>query len=374
MNSNVHPLVAALVILLVSVAIGVWMWGSGAAANIGGPGELRTDPDGHLYVQIQNKLIEHDSGGAYLKTHDLSDVGVDLFLGTYGFFSNGDILLRRGPDPRSFADNIRAFQRKMNRQSLQPSTPDTGLYRCNLETGACTLFGDEAIDFKAAHGIFIDWQTDDVYISDTSRHVLRKYSAEGEALAGPVGGFKFPNQILMFDGRLLVADTNNHVIQIVDPRSSSFGRTIARKDVVSAEARAARQTWPSHFVRAGDEWWVNNMRTNMNEGGIYVFDDNWQYLRRVSLPRRADPISLMVLGDEVLASDWNNDKVHRFSLAGEHLRDFESAGLNQIVVGAQEARRRFEAYKYLGVLLFAFVLGGLMVRAFAVNMSARPGS
>ena len=374
MNSNVHPLAAALVILLALVAIGVWTWASGAAANIGGPSELRADPDGHLYIQIQNKLIEHDAGGAYLKTHDLSDVGVDVFLGTYGFFSNGDILLRRGPDPRSFTDNIRAFQRKTNRQSLQPLTPDAGLHRCNLETGACRLFGNNAIDFKAAHGIFIDWQTDDVYISDTTRHVLRKYSGEGEVLAGPEDGFRFPNHILMFDGQLLVADTNNHVIHVVDPQSSSFGHTIGRIDVVSAEARAARQTWPTHFVRAGDEWWVNNMRTNMNEGGIYVFDDNWQYLRQVSLPRGADPISLMILGKEVLVSDWNNDKVHRFSIAGEHLRDFESAGLDQIVAGAQEARRRFEAYKYLGVVLFAFVLGGLMVRALAVNMSARPGS
>jgi hypothetical protein len=301
-------------------------------------------------------------------------VGVELFLGTNGFFSNGDILLRRGPDPRSFTDNIRAFQRKTNRRSLQPMTPDTGLYRCNLETGACRLFGNNAIDFKAAHGIFIDWQTDDVYISDTTRHVLRKYSEEGEVLAGPEDGFRFPNQILMFDGQVLVADTNNHAIQIVDPQSSSFGRPIGRIDVVSAEARAARQIWPSHFVRAGDEWWVNNMRTNMNEGGIYVFDNNWQYLRRVSLPRGADPVSLIVLGNEVLVSDWNNDKVYRFSLAGEHLRDFESAGLDQIVAGAQEERRRFEAYKYLGIVLFAFVLGGLMVRALAVNMSARPGS
>ena len=371
MNSNVHPLVAALVILLAFVAIGVWMWGSGAAANIGGPAELRVDPGGHFFIQIQNKLIEHDPDGAYLKTHDLSNVGVGLFLGTYGFFSNGDILLRRGPDPRSFSDNIRAFRRKTNQHSLEPATPDTGLYRCNLETVACELFGDNAIDFKAAHGIFIDWNTDEVYISDTTRHVLRKYSAEGESLAGPVGGFRFPNQLLMFDGQLLIADTNNHVIHVVDSRTAVFGRTLGKKDVVPIEAGAARQEWPSHFVRAGDEWWVNNMRTNMNEGGLYIFDDSWQYLRRASLPRHADPISLIVLGDEVLVSDWNNDKVHRFSLSGEYLSDFESTGLEQIVAGAQEARRRFEVYKYLGVVLFAFVLGGLMVRALAVSMSSR---
>ncbi|MGI9232281.1 MAG: hypothetical protein ACR2RD_01505 [Woeseiaceae bacterium] len=372
MNSNVHPLVAALVILLSVVAVGVWMWGSGEAARFGGPAELQTNAAGHLYVQIQNQLIEHDSNGTYLKTHDLTDLGVDLFLGSFAFFSNGDILLRRGPDPRSFIDNVRAFQRKTNQQSLEPITPDTGLYRCNLETRTCGLFGKSAIDFKAAHGIFIDWETDEVYISDTTRQVLRKYSAGGEALAEPVGRFRFPNQLLMFNDRLLVADTNHHVIRIVDARSSSFGADLSRKDIVPPKARAARQTWPSHFARVGDEWWVNNMRTGMNEGGIYVFDENWIFLRRAALPVNADPISLIAFGGEVLVSDWNNDKVHRLSVTGVPLPEFESAGLNSVVAAAQQSRRQYDVYKYGGIALFALVLGGLIVRALAVGMNSHP--
>lgn len=370
MNSNVHPLVAALVILLTLVAVGVWMWGSGEAANIGGPAEIRVGPDGHLYIQIHNQLVEHDEDGEFLKTHDLADLGVDLFLGSYAFFSNGDILLRRGPDPRSFVDNIRAFQRKTNQLSLKPITPITGLYRCDLKSRSCTLFGTNPIDFKAAHGTFIDWDTDEVYISDTTRHVLRKYSADGEVLAGPVGGFRFPNQLMMFDKKLLIADTNHHVIRIVDARSTSFGRDLGRKDIVPAEASAARQTWPSHFARVGDEWWVNNMRNGMNEGGLYIFDQSWRYLRKATLPRGADPISIVALGGKVIVSDWNNDRVYRLSVAGNILPDLDSAGLNQIVTDARESRRRFEQYKYLGVLLFALVLGGLMVRALALNMSS----
>lgn len=371
MNSNVHPLVAALVIVLAFAALGVWAWGSGEAANIGGPSELRIDPDGHFYIQIQNQLIEHDSKGAFLRVHDLDDLGVELFLGSFAFFSNGDVLLRRGPDPRSLLDNIRAFQRKTNQDSLAADTPDTGMYRCDLDTKACRLFGKEAIDFKAAHGIFIDWRMNEVYIADTTRHVLRKYSEEGAVLAGPIGGFKFPNQLMLFEEMLLVADTNHHVIRMVDAGVSSFGDDQDRADVVSAEARAARQTWPSHFARVGEEWWVNNMRNNMAEGGVYIFDDNWEYLRRASLPPGADPISLVVLNDEVLVSDWYNDRVYRLSQDGELLRDFESAGLNQIVADAAETRWRFEIYKYLGVIFFGLVLGGLLVRALAVSLSTR---
>ncbi|MBT8066650.1 MAG: hypothetical protein KJO09_05375 [Gammaproteobacteria bacterium] len=371
MNSNVHPLVAALVIVMAIVALGIWTWGSGEAANIGGPSELRIDPDGHLYIQIGNQLIEHDSDGAFLRVHDLGDIGVDLFLGSFGFFSNGDILLRRGPDPRSFLDNIRAFQRKTNQHSLAADTPETGMYRCDLDTKACSVFGEEAIDFKAAHGIFIDWLTNDVYIADTTRHVLRKYAEDGAVLAGPIAGFKFPNQLMLFDEMLLVADTNNHVIRMVDAGISSFGDDQGRADVVSAEARAAGQTWPSHFARVGEEWWVNNMRNNMAEGGLYIFDDDWRYVRKAELPRNADPIALVAFDDEVLVSDWNNDRVYRIASNGERLADFESAGLQGLVEDAQEARQRFEVYKYLGVLLFALMFGGVLVRGLAVSMSTQ---
>ena len=192
MNSDVHPVVVALVLGLTAVAIAIWMWFSGAAADIGGPAELRSGPDGHHYVQIRNHLVEHDENGKYIETHDLDDLGVELFLGGFAFFSNGDILLRRGPDPRSLSDNLRAYQRKTNEKSIEPETPDSGLFRCDLATKACKRFGSTGVDFKAAHGMFIDWRNDEVYISDTTRHLLRKYSADGSELAGPVGGFKFP--------------------------------------------------------------------------------------------------------------------------------------------------------------------------------------
>ena len=370
MNSKVHPLVVVLVILSAFLAIGVWIWGTGEAKKIGGPAELRTDLDGHLYIQIQNQLLEHDADGVFLARHDLAKLGVESILGTIAFFSDGDILLRRGPDPRTLSDNIRAFQRRTNEQSLIPQSPDTGLYRCDLDTTACMLFGSKGIDFKAAHSIFIDWRTDEVYIADTTRHLLRKYSANGEALTEPVGGFKFPNQLLMHEGRLLIANTNYHQIRVVDPSTESFGEELDVIDVVPGVGTAAGQTWPSHIARVGEEWWVNNMRAGMNEGGIYIFDDNWRYDRKVTLPPHSDPISLISFRDEVLISDWNNDRIHRISSGGEPLKDFASPGLDQVVAESRAARRQLEMYSYGGIALFFLLIVGLFVRGLATSMSS----
>lgn len=370
MNSNVHPLVVALVLVLTGLAIGTWMWGSGAVASIGGPAELRVDRDGYPFVQIQNYLVEHDPNGEYVATYDMEAFGVDVFLGSYGFFSSGDVLLRRGPDPRSFGDNVRAFQRKDNQKSITPETSESGLYRCDLDSGECFRFGERGLDFKAAHGIFIDWGRDDVYISDTTRHVLRKYTAEGTELAGPVEGFKFPNQLSMHDGKVLVADTNHHEIRVVSAETASFGEVLNTIDVVPDLASADRQTWPSHFVRVGKEWWVNNMRTGMNEGGIYIFDDSWQFVRKLGLPEGADPISMIALRDEVWISDWYGDKVRRYSFAGESLGDLQSEGLDSVLERSRLERQKYELISYSGIALIVLVLAGMMVRGVAMGMSS----
>jgi hypothetical protein len=371
-NSDVHPAIVALVLMLTAIAIALWIWGSDLATGIGGPAELRSDPRGHHFIQIQNYLVEHDADGDYVETHDLSAIDVELFLGTYAFFSNGDLLLRRGPDPRSFGDNVRAFQRRTNEQSIIPEKPDSGLFRCDLDVDSCERFGASGIDFKAAHGVFIDWRSDVVYITDTTRHLLRKYSADGIELRLPVGGFKFPNQLLMHDDKLLVANTNHHTIDMLNTGNSTFGERIEKIDVVPTLAKSHGQEWPSHFARVGSEWWVNNMQNGMNLGGVYIFDDTWQFDRKVDLPVDADPISILPLSDEVWVSDWNDNRVRRFTTAGRALPDLESAGLDAILTASRLERRKYEMVSYSGIGLIVFVLLGLMVRALAVSMNKGP--
>ena len=372
MNSEVHPAVAALVMIVTVIAIALWAWSSDIAKGFGGPAELNTGPHGHNFVQIQNYLVEHDTEGAYLRTHELGSMGVELFLGGYAFFSNGDILLRRGPDARTFFDNFRASKREANLTPIVPDEPESGLFRCKLESLECVRFGEEGIDFKAAFSVFIDWQTDDVYISDTTRHLLRKYSSTGIELASPASGFQFPNQLMLRDGHLLVADTNNHVIHRLDPGSARFAERIDSKDVVPLDAKTYRQTWPSHFAPVGENWWVNNMQNAMADGGVYVFDRDWQYIQRLELPTDADPISILPVKDVVWVSDWNNDVVRRFTSAGEPLANLDSPGLEAILILSREERFRYTILSYVGFAAVAVMLLGLMVRAFAQSMNKTP--
>lgn len=371
MNSRVHPLIALLVIVLSLLTIGVWVWGSGQAKTFGGPAELATDPAGHWYLQIQNILLEHDADGNFIRRHDLSALGVEQVLGTVSFFSNGDVLLRRGIDSRTLFDKIRAYIRLPNEKPLRPDLAGTGLYRCNLQTAACTPFGPELTDFAAAFGLYIDPRTDEVYISDTSRHILRKYSAQGDNLGQATEGLKFPNQLLIHDNRLYVADTNHHRIRVVEPRTDSFGTEIDSIDVVPTLASRSGQIWPSHLARVGDDWWVNNMSSRMDDGGVYVFDQNWAFKFKLDLPRGADPIAIKAFGDDVLITDWNNDLVYRVTSDGQRMPDFQSSGLEKVIAESVSLRWQYQTYAYLAVVAFVLLLIALVIKGIT-NTSSEP--
>ena len=71
MNSDVHPVVVSIVLLLKCEAVGLWMWCTWVEASYGGTAEMAVATDGQRFVQIQNYLVEHNSDNAYVRTHDL---------------------------------------------------------------------------------------------------------------------------------------------------------------------------------------------------------------------------------------------------------------------------------------------------------------
>lgn len=363
LEMKIHPAIVVIVVALTAIAIATKFWADGQALSYSGPSQLLSDPQGRVYIQIQNQLLEHSAEGDFLRRHDLGELDVDTVIGSLAFFSDGDLLLRRGADKRSLGNKIAAYQRRTNTSDLEPEAPGAGLVRCNLETRTCRPFADPPIDIKSTFGADIDWRSDEVYISDTSRHTLRKYSRDGVELADPVDGFKFPNQLLLHDRHLFVADTNNHQIRIVDPASESFAQTIQSQQVAAQAGHAFGHRWPSQFARIGDEWWVNNMNNAMRNGGIYAFDEQWEYLRRIPLPEHADPVSILPFAGGALISDWDNDRVYRVSAAGTLLDDFESAGLEAVLAESRERRFFYSALSWMGIVLLAAVMLALIMKA-----------
>lgn len=372
MNAKVHPAMAAVVILLMLAAVGLWSWADRWVKTYGGPSGLSVDPDGNLYVHVYNQLLRHDPDGRFDARIDLGALGAGRLIGDTGFFANGELLLRLGDDPRSLADTLRAFRRETNRNPTVPGAEGAGLARCSLADGLCRAFAEPPFDPGATFGVFIDRDSGELYLSDTSRHVLRKFAADGSHAGGPADGFRFPNQLMLYDGELYVADTNNHRIAVVQANDEGFGERLRTIDVVPPEARRAGHTWPSHFARVGDRWWVNNMDRSMAYGGIYVFDDDWNFLSRVELPGRADPIAIQPFRGDVLVSDWFNDRVYRVSADGTRVSAFESAGLDELLAEFRERRLVYRIVSYSGFAFVVLVFIMLVLRAVQSGESLLP--
>jgi hypothetical protein len=363
LNAKVQPVVATVVIVLAVLAIMVKIWGDGRALAIGGPAQLLRAPSGNVYLQIQNQLLQHSPQGGFERRIDLSELGVTKIIGGIAFFPDGDILVRRGRDPRSLLDNVRAYGRLQSKRSILSPDPESGLARCDLESMTCAPFGVPTIDFQATFHAHINAVTDIVYVSDTSRHTLRSYSADGSELSSIATGMKFPNQLLVHDGQLLVADTNNHRIAVLEVNGMVLTQQSASIDVVPGEGESSGERWPTHFARVADRWWVNNMRSDLRNGGIYVFDDEWQFIERLQLPGGADPIAILPFGSGALISDWDNDRVYYVDASGRLLDDFTSAGLEELLSESRDRRIFYKLVSWLGIALFVLVLAGLVIKA-----------
>ena len=372
LNAKVHPALATAVLALAAVAIAVKIWGDGRALDVGGPAQMLRAPSGQVYIQVGNRLLRHDPQGGFVRPIDLAELGVSQVIGGFAFLPDGDLLLRRGSDPRGLLDNLRAYGRLRNRHSIFDTEPGSGLARCDLQELQCAVFGTPPIDFRSTFHAYIEPQGDTVWFSDTPRHTLRRFSADGEQLASVEPDIRFPNQLLVHDGRLLVADTNNHRLAAFDISGPGSPEFVAGIDVIPDEAASRRERWPTHFARVEGQWWVNNMRSNMRNGGIYVFDDDWRFIERLALPDDADPIAILPFDSGALVSDWDNLRVYRLDADGRRLDDFESAGLEAVLRDAREQRRFYAIVSWLGIGLFVLVLAGMLLKGVLEPAAKKP--
>jgi hypothetical protein len=362
LHVKVHPVIATVVFAAAVIAIVVKAWGDGRALAVGGPAQLLRAPSGDIYIQVQNTLLQHSADGVFKRRIDLAELGVNRLIGGIALFPNGDILVRRGDDPRSLYDKLRAYARLASTRTILSKRPGEGLARCNLERMQCTPFATPAIDFKATFHAVVDARGTSVYVSDTSRHTLRKYSSAGHELSSVARGVRFPNQLLLHDGQLLVADTNNHRIATFDVSRTELPETASSFDVIPDEAGSRGERWPTHFAHVAGHWWVNNMRRDMRNGGVYVFDADWQFVERLQLPDGADPIAILPLATGALISDWDNDRIYRLDEAGRMLGDFTSSGLRTVLQESAERRNFYRVVSWLGIALFVLMLAALLLK------------
>lgn len=398
-TQSVHPLVAMLVVLLFVGLIAFKYWASGEALKIGGPNQMQHDAQGNLFIAISDTIYKLSPKMELLNEYHLKQYGVYDLVGDFAFFSNGDILLRNGHYQLSLLEGILAYLRISHIQTPAENEIDEGLMRCQLEEKKCTPFSLELPEFKSSHHLVIDWKSDEVYVSNTPQHTIYKLNAEGEILAKVARGFRFPNSMALFESGLYVADTNHHLVRVLDTETENFGQVVDEHWVTQDEFPS--HIWVYSFEKVGDQWWVNNMGDGMKSGIVFVFDKNWILIKQLSLTgqlslveqlarieqlsqaeqeemaeqfelrdllsllklimygEEADPVDIKKHGDYVLITDQNYLKIHALK-PNTQIMDFTwPTAIKNKLTHIQEEKDFYEGLNSLGTYLFIlfFILG-----------------
>jgi len=360
MNQEVHPTTAFVVIAIAACLLSFIFWARGEALNVGGPDQLQYDEQGNVFIHVADTLFKFSSDFTLLGKYELSQIGVYDLVGDFAFFSNGDILIRRGKYKPGFVESIRRYLRAPETKEPVATIEGEGLFRCNLESKQCSPFASNNLDFDSAFHLSIDLATDTVYLSDTDRHKLRKFDKEGNQLAVQHSGYKFPNQNMLFDGTLLIADTNHHAVQMADISDERFGEII--KTFAVGHRSLGVKNWTYAFARVGDTWWVNNMDNTMSYGAVAIYDEQWNFIEAVNLPGDADPIDFAVLKDRVLITDLGNMRIYQLDYQGNLLDTPLPGELSVKLDVLLESQQSYRKLTIFAIALFiAFLVAGFTV-------------
>jgi len=346
---------AILVLLVVFGAPLVFsLWANNQKYQYDGAHSMGVDTLGRLHIQVGNELYRYNRVGEHINTINLEPMGVQDFVGDLTFFPNNDLLLRKGSYDPGLLESIAILNRQKNLSAVE-SELGQGMFRCNLATAECQRFGDDSIDFNRGYFSIHDNDDGSVFVSDASRHRLYKFDENGHLLGKQESGFIFPNQMAMSGDKLFLVDTNNHAVKEISKNDVSLGETINEFTNFLSIPDQSEFTWPYGLIQAGEYWWTIVLDNDMDQGAVYLFDMDWNYVRSLPLQADAHPTALVEFAGSVLLTDIESSAILRFDLDGNPAGSFADPVVSHRLLANTEKREHF-VFLWLSGLTAFFVL------------------
>jgi streptogramin lyase len=254
---------------------------NGISASFNNPTGVAVDESGNVYVADQsNHVIRKISptGDVTTLAGDGSP-GVVNGIGSAARFFYPSGVAVDGSGYVYVADTYNSLIRK-----ISPTGEVTTLAGEAQEHGAVNGIGSSA-RFNYPYGVAVDG-SGNVYVADTSNHVIRKISPTGDVttLAGTAGSdgdgngtgsaasFAGPYGVAVDEsGYVYVADTSNHLIRKISPAGevTTLAGTAGSIGAVNANGTSASFNYPNRLAVDGP-------------GNVYVADQGNHLIRKIS--------------------------------------------------------------------------------------------
>ncbi len=367
MEINRQKAIAATLIIIGSLAtLGFKIWADDQTLNVDRPEIIRNGPGHSLSVLIGDRLFSLRRDGSTRKIIDFTAHGIQP-VGDIAYFSNGDMLIYIETNKQFWIESIARFLH-LQKTGRQASTGDIGLYRCNANAGNCRLFSNQLPVFRDSFHACIDNRDDTVYLADTSGFALYKLDRNGQELGRKTDGLWRPNQIMLHDDLLYVANTNRHAISVLRTDNGHFGEELERHPVTTADGS---HRWPAGLIRVKNQWWISVFDLNIEHGQIQRFNDDWQYLDVLPLNRQIDVSTMAAFANSVFIGDWNKIAIYRFDPNNHRLVDFHNPQIDAVLARARHQVRVYRICSWAGLLAFALVFVAGTVAAFIIDKKVR---
>lgn len=367
------------------------------------------------YFSKKQNSISGPSVVAASETNVVVDVGVGLYI----FNNNQDVISYKDYSELSIPNSVAKLQIKG--QYLYLAVSENGsLYRCHMGTWHCGVL--DGFD-HVARRTFGFWVGDEkIHITDTARHKYSEYDLAGNILTETRGGavpLCYPNQLMVFNNRVYIADTNNHRITelVIDGagKANNLDTVILAQDIDAywakliqlrsmpswclpigdelvgdttdvyferaldynssklvvepASARRGR-IWPTAFARHNNgDWWVITGGDNLANGDVLIANNTGD-IQRANEDGPFDPLAIVSFNGDMLVSDNSAMEVVIFSEQGNRLGVFGSAKFKNAMSALRSQRSNFSlakniAQKAMWFLLFAALIVALLDRKLA---------
>lgn len=357
MTRMTRALVGIAMLAVFAVVLAIWMYCGSRAAHVPAPTYVTSTSSGAA-LQIGQRVfllsVEAENQVDEILLPDAESYRQLVFA------PDGRVLLWQGASELGFAGKIAKFLR-MTEAEHAPSA-DAGLYSCALRNMDCVEFSREVPHFNGAfHLLWLD-DLQRLVIADTARHRLLMLDGSGRRVDSIETGLKFPNRPIRHGENVLVPDTDNHRIVEYPVSGWGFGGAVASHSLALED----QHRWPTALLRVKDQWWVLVANHRLAEARIQIYDDQWQKMKTVNLPEEADPVSMVMRDDEVLAADLNGRELWRISSSGNVLGTWSESPLRPYLQSLRTEERRWRHFAdvalslFFGLLPFGFFLAWLI--------------
>lgn len=337
-----EKLILAVGMLIVAGLVWMVSWASRqeVRAREQGPDLLALDNQQRLWMSLNGEVHVLDPGGNPVGRFSATQLGVRPPLASIAALPEGGVIV--GSRETGTLHFIRADGSPA--EVLDPASTEAG-----------RLFG--------AFHVVVDAERDVLVVTDTSHHrviVMDRHGAVQQLAGNPdksPGKFHFPNGVALDrSGRILVVDTNNHAIQILDSTLSP----ISTRDPLG-KGRLEGFIWPVFVAVDGDtNVYVTNHDHNLEEGELVRLGTDGEPELRFPLQPGTRPSSFVVREHDVLLSDLTNFRILRFDRAGAALANFGSSEFELLLDQALSDMRRYKTLMRAGQIALVVILAALL--------------